>query len=83
MKWLAPLIILVILLIFGAWFCSKAPESHEVKKPAANTNAANANNTAVVVNANASNATNTATNTNSAANSNSADNANKPANANK
>ena len=80
MKWLAPLIILVILLIFGAWFCSKAPESHDVKKPAANTNAANTNaaNTAVVINA-----SNTAANTNSAANSNSADNANKPANVNK
>lgn len=27
MKWLAPLIILAVLLIFGAWFCSKGPEA--------------------------------------------------------
>jgi len=26
MKWLAPLIIVIILIIFGAWFCGKHPE---------------------------------------------------------
>jgi hypothetical protein len=27
MKWLAPLIIVAILLIFGAWYCTKSPEA--------------------------------------------------------
>lgn len=74
MKWLAPIIILVILLIFGAWFCSKHEEPAQPKKPpVANTNAnanANANsantanaNTAVLVNANTVSNGNSNTNT--------------------
>ncbi len=72
MKWLAPLIILVILLIFGAWFCSKHEEPAPPKKPPvantnvnANTNSANlANaNTAVLVNANTVSNGNSNTNT--------------------
>jgi hypothetical protein len=38
MKWILPLIIVILLLIIGFWFCSKPAEP-----PAANTNLANAN----------------------------------------
>ncbi len=75
MKWLAPLILLVILLILGALFCTKHPEPPVDKPPAnvnANANKAIANNTAVVVNSN----------TNMPANGNAAGNANTNAPAN-
>jgi hypothetical protein len=77
MKWLAPLIILAILVIFGAWFCSKHEEPAPPKKPpVANTNA----------NANTGNKANTETagntNTTANANTNMAANSNAPANAN-
>ena len=47
MKWLAPLIIVIILIVFGAWFCGGKHEepAAPVKKPAVNANVANAANT--------------------------------------
>ena len=42
MKWLLPLIILILLVIGGYWFCSKPPEPAKPEAPPANANA-NAN----------------------------------------
>lgn len=44
LHWIAPLAILVVLIILGAWFCRTNPEpaKPEAPKPA-NTNTANAN----------------------------------------
>lgn len=76
MKWLAPLIIVIILIVFGAWFCGgKHEEAAPVKKPAANAASTNSVSSANSANTNAasnSNAVlvNTPANTNSNANVN-------------
>ena len=44
LKWLLPLIILILLVFIGYWFCSKKTEPPKTEAPAANTNTnANAN----------------------------------------
>lgn len=45
MKWLLPLIILILLVIAGYWFCTKPKEPPKTEAPpaTANTNTANAN----------------------------------------
>jgi uncharacterized membrane protein len=78
MKWLVPLIIIIILIIFGAWFCTHHPEPPPAPKPPVNANANTVSNTNAAANANL--AANSAAN--SAVNSAGADNTNKPANAN-
>lgn len=64
LSWILPLGLLVVLVIFGAWFCRTEPPKPEAPKPA-NVNTANANS----VNVNTANANSANVNT---ANANSA-----------